>query len=179
MGKEDDRRGWLRRRGGWRMALYAAPLLAFASSQEAWPQQGAQGKPQETRPASEQEAPCGKADFEAVVEEAASTLRDLNAKNRPAFQEKLRLLKEKRGWSHDQFMREAAPFVRDEKIAVFEQQTQELLDAIASMGQEGASAKKPDCALMLELRARMTALVTTQTGKWGYMFNKIETELAR
>ncbi len=121
----------------------------------------------------------GKADFEAVVEEAASTLRDLNAKNRPAFQEKLRLLKDKRKWSHDQFMREAAPFVRDDKIAVFEQQTQELLDAIASMGQEGASAKKPDCALMLELRARMTALVTTQTAKWSYMFNKIETELAK
>lgn len=161
------------------MALYAAPLLALAWAQEAWPQQESQGKTEEARPPGEQEKPCGKADFEAVVEEAASTLRDLNAKNRPAFQEKLRLLKEKRGWSHDQFMREAAPFVRDEKIAVFEQHTEELLDAIASMGQEGASAKKPDCALMLELRARMTALVTTQTAKWGYMFNKIEMELAK
>ena len=35
----------------------------------------------------------------------------------------------------------------------------------------------PDCALLLELRARMKALVDTQTAKWAYMFEKIETEM--
>ena len=53
-----------------------------------------------------------------VVDEAAAALRDLNAKNKPAFQEKLRQLKDKRAWSHDEFLKEAAPFVRDDKIAV-------------------------------------------------------------
>jgi hypothetical protein len=76
-------------------------------------------------------------------------------------------------------MKEAAPFVRDEKIAVFDQSTDELLNAISTMGQEGASAKSPDCALLLELRARMKVLVETQSTKWAYMFGKIESELAK
>lgn len=106
-------------------------------------------------------------------------LRDLNQKNKPAFQEKLRELKDKRGWTHDQFMKEAAPLVRDDKIAVYDQSTEELLSAISSLGQEGADAKAPDCALLLELRARMKLLVDTQTAKWTYMFEKLGAELAR
>ena len=123
------------------------------------------------------ETTCAKSDFEAVVEEAAGSLRELNTKNKPTFQEKLRQLKDKRGWTHEQFLTEAAPFVRDDKIAVYDQSTDELLSAIASMGQEGATAATPDCAVLLELRARMKVLVETQTSKWSYMFGKIETEL--
>lgn len=128
---------------------------------------------------AQEEKPCGRTDFEAVVEEAATGLRDLNTQNKPAFQDKLRQLKTKRAWTHDQFLREAAPFVRDDKIAELDQRIEELLSAIATMGQEGASAKKPDCALLLELRARMKVLVETQTEKWSYMFSKIEQELGR
>ena len=123
------------------------------------------------------EITCAKSDFEAVVEEAAASLRELNTKNKPTFQEKLRQLKDKRGWTHEQFLTEATPFVRDDKIAVYDQSTDELLSAIASMGQEGATAVTPDCAVLLELRARMKVLVDTQTSKWDYMFGKIETEL--
>jgi hypothetical protein len=122
---------------------------------------------------------CGKADFEAVVEEAATGLRDLNTENKPKFQDRLRQLKTKRGWTHGQFMQEAAPFVMDDKITEYDQSIEELLSAIASMGQEGAAAKKPDCALLLELRARMRVLVDTQTAKWAYMFAKIDEELAK
>lgn len=120
---------------------------------------------------------CTKTDFEGVVEQAAGSLRDLNTKNKPLFQEKLRGLKDKRGWTHEQFLTEAAPFVKDEKIEAFDTSTEELLSAIASMGQEGASAKTPDCALLLELRARMKVLVDTQTARWAYMFEKLDTEL--
>lgn len=126
-----------------------------------------------------EDQPCGRADFEAVVEEAASGLRDLNTENKPVFQDKLRQLKIRRAWTHDQFLREAAPFVRDEKIEEMDVAIEELLGAIASMGQEGAAAKKPDCALLLELRARMKVLVETQTAKWTYMFSKIDAELAK
>lgn len=68
--------------------------------------------------------------------------------------------------------------MRDDKTAVFDQSTDELLSAIASMGQEGATSAKPDCAVLLELRARMKVLVDTQTAKWAYMFQKIDAELA-
>jgi hypothetical protein len=124
-------------------------------------------------------AQCAKADFEAVVDEAAAALRDLNFKNKPAFQEKLRELKDKRGWTHDQFLQEATPFVRDDKIAVFDQDSERLLSDISAQGQEGAEAKTPDCALLLELRARMKVLVETQTAKWAYMFQKLDAALAQ
>ena len=120
---------------------------------------------------------CTKADFEAVVDNAAAALRGLNMKNKPAFQEKLRALREKRGWSHDAFLKEAAPFVRDEQIAVFDQQSERLLSDISTMGQEGADAETPDCALLLELRTRMKVLVETQKAKWTYMFQKLDTAL--
>jgi hypothetical protein len=126
------------------------------------------------------EAPlsCSKEDFESVVEQAAGSLRDLNAQNRPQFQEKLRALKDKRHWNHDEFMEKAKPFVKDDKTTVYDQTTDELLSAIASMGQEGAAAEKPDCNRMTELRSRMKSLVETQTAKWTYMFQKLDAELA-
>jgi len=127
-------------------------------------------------PAAQQ---CAKAEFEDVVDEAAASLRDLNMKNKPAFQEKLRELKDKRGWTHDQFLKEAAPYVRDAKIAVFDQDSDRLLSDISSLGQEGADAKTPDCALLLELRARMKVLVDTQTAKWTYMFEKLDAALGQ
>jgi hypothetical protein len=122
---------------------------------------------------------CTKAEFEVVVDDAAAALRDLNMKNKPDFQEKLRQLKDKRGWSHDQFLTEAAPFVRDDKIAVFDQQSERLLLDISSQGQEGADAKTPDCALLQDLQGRMKVLVETQTAKWAYMFQKLDAALAK
>jgi hypothetical protein len=120
---------------------------------------------------------CARADFEVVVETAAAALRDLNLKHKPAFQEKLRNLKEKRGWTHDQFLKEAAPLVRDDEIAGYERTTEDLLDTIANLGQEGSAAKTPDCRMLVQLQEHMKQLVATQTAKWDYMFAKVETEL--
>ncbi len=124
-------------------------------------------------------AACTRGDFEAVVDEAAAALRDLNQKHRPDFQEKLRQLKEKRGWSHDEFMKEAVSYVKDEKIEVYDRSSNELLDKISTMGQEGAVAKTPDCAVLQDLRGRMAKLVETQTAKWTYMFDKLGAELEK
>ena len=143
-------------------ALLALPLTSAALAQEgAW------------------EQACAKSDFETVVDQTAAALRDLTSKNKPAFQEKLRLLKDKRGWSQDQFMKEATPFVRDEKIAVYDRDSERLLDDISSLGQEGAEAKTPDCALLNSLRAQMNELVEKQNAKWSYMFQKLDTALAK
>ncbi len=124
-------------------------------------------------------ATCTKAEFETVVDEAAAALRDLNAQNKPAFQDKLRQLKDKRGWSQDQFLKEAAPYVKDEQIEIFDTTSNELLAQISSMGQEGSTAKTPDCAMLSELHAHMNVLVSTQTTKWTYMFGKLDVELGK
>ena len=125
------------------------------------------------------QAPCSKTDFEAVVDEAAGALRGLAQQNTPPFQAKLRKLKTKRGWSDDQFLKEAEPLVRDEKIAEFDDKSADLLARITGAGQSGASGEAPDCTLLAGLRASMAALVETQKAKWTYMFDKIEGELRK
>ena len=133
-------------------------------------------------PASAQAQPqsqqCGKPEFEAVVETAATSLRDLSAKNKPAFQDRLRALKERRGWNTEQFMKEAAVFVQDDKIDDLDRRSGDLLGRINAMGEAGASAKTPDCKLLSELRATMKALVDAQVEKWAYMFGKLDKALA-
>ncbi len=127
--------------------------------------------------AAQAQGSCSKADFEAVVDEAAAALRDLNAKHKPEFQERLRQLKTRRGWDHDTFMREAAPFVQDDRITEFDQQSSDFLARISSLGAEGAAASMPDCKLLVEVQANMKGLVEAQKAKWSYMFDKLGREL--
>ncbi|MEO1280421.1 MAG: hypothetical protein AAFV69_01665 [Pseudomonadota bacterium] len=121
---------------------------------------------------------CARGDFEAVVDEAGSALRSLNSANKPRFQAKLRELKDKRAWSHEAFLKNAATYVRDEKTNVFDASSQQLLAEIAELGQEGSEAAEPDCKLLMGLRERMMKLVSAQKEKWAYMFGKIEKALS-
>ena len=125
-------------------------------------------------PAAGQPAQCKKADFEGVVESAAAALRDLHQRNTPGFQDKLRLLRERRKWSPEEFMEKAAPFVQDERIAEYDQRSNDLLIRLNSIGEAGSSSALPDCKLLEEIRATMKALIDTQIEKWAYMFAKIE-----
>lgn len=120
---------------------------------------------------------CSRRDFEQVVDDAAAALRDLNAKNRPTFQDKLRALKDKRGWSTEQFLVEATTYVQDEKIGEFDQTSAELLARINSMGAEGSASASPDCKLLSDVNTAMKELVAAQRAKWTYMFSKLETAL--
>jgi hypothetical protein len=125
------------------------------------------------------QAACNKADFEAVVDEAAAALRTLNHQNTPQFQARLRQLKDKRGWSHEEFLVAAAPFVRDEAITGFDQKSEDFLARITQGGQSQATAASLNCALLIELRASLAQLVETQKTKWAYMFDKINAELRK
>jgi hypothetical protein len=127
---------------------------------------------------------CTKTEFEAVVDEAGEALRNLNQEKKPDFQDRLRQLKDKRGWSHDEFLKAAAPFVKDDQIDVYDTKSNELLENISLMGQDSAAAtplgsQTPDCAVLLELRAQMKVLVETQNAKWAYMFGKLDGELQK
>ena len=141
----------------------AALLACSAAGPKAWAQAEA----------------CTKAEFETVVNEAGAALRDLNRQNTPAFQAKLRDLKDKRGWSNDEFLKQAEPFVRDPEIIAYDQKSEGLLNRITGAGQQGSSAGAPDCGLLAELRAAMKELVETQKAKWVHMFGKINGALAK
>lgn len=122
---------------------------------------------------------CERADFERVVEQAATALKDLNQANKPAFQAKLGELKAKRGWTHDQFITEAAPLVQDPTIADYDSRSAALLEKLEAGGEKGASARSPDCALLTELTATLGTLLEVQKAKWTYMMGRIEAEMRK
>jgi hypothetical protein len=125
-------------------------------------------------------AACAKADFEAVVNAAGAALRDLAQQNTPVFQAKLRQLKDKRSWSNDEFLKQAEPLVRDEKIAGYDKKSEELVARITGGGTQGETpAAGPDCALLTDLQTALKTLVETQKVKWAHMLAKIEKELAK
>ena len=117
---------------------------------------------------------CARADFEAVVDQASSTLVELTQTNTPSFQDRLRQLKTKRGWTNEQLVREGAPFVRDDVVRAFDERSEGLLMKINSQGGTGA-----DCGVLTDLRATLAELIQTQTRKWAHMFEKIDQELAK
>jgi hypothetical protein len=170
---------WLGRRrqsiGGGVAVVALAGLTVFAASAPA--QEGVQ--PTVPPPPASNAPPvaCTKADFETVVDQSAAALRDLNIQNRPRFQEKLRALRAKMAWTEDQFLKEAVPYVKDDQIDTYDRKTNELLNLIASMGDEGTASPTPDCGLYQVLRGHMSQLVETQNAKWAYMFRKIDAAL--
>ncbi|MCB1546829.1 MAG: hypothetical protein KDJ41_03140 [Hyphomicrobiaceae bacterium] len=128
---------------------------------------------------SPQAQKCSRAEFEAVVDAAGASLRALTQKMKPRFQEKLRKLRDKHRWTHEQFMEKAVPYVRDPEIARFDRTTADLLASITSLGEEGAAQKQENCVLLQTLRGHMDSLMRTTEAKWAYMFAKIDKELAR
>lgn len=131
-------------------------------------------------PASAQRDPgCTREAFESAVGQSAAALRDLTGQNRPLFQSRLRALKDKRGWGHDEFLREAAPIVQDQRTEAFDKESSTLLETIQRMGAEGSAAPTPDCAALAKLKDAMQALVDAQRGKWAYLIEKVERELGQ
>jgi hypothetical protein len=125
-------------------------------------------------------APCAKSDFEAVVNAAGAALRDLTQQNTPQFQAKLRQLKDKRSWSNDEFMKQAEPLVRDEKVAGYDKTSEELVARISGGGSQPVSeSAAPDCTLLTSLQADLKLLVETQQAKWAHMLAKVDEELAK
>lgn len=122
---------------------------------------------------------CERTDFERVVEEAALALRDVNLANKPVLQARLAELKQKRGWSNDQFIEKAAPLVQDQKISDYDTRSSTLLDRLQNGGQEGAAARVPDCALLAELKEALKTLIEVQKEKWAYMLGRIDDELKK
>ncbi len=120
---------------------------------------------------------CARSDFESVVDDAGQVLRQLTQKHSPPFQAKLRALKDRRGWTHDQFVSEGMRFVRDDKITALEERSGQLLAKINGSGAEGAGSV--DCTLLEALKSDMSALVSIQVEKWDYMFTTIDAELAK
>lgn len=121
-------------------------------------------------------AACAKDDFAAVVDQSGQVLRALAAENKAPFQDKLRQLKQKNGWTDQQFLTEARPYVVDDRIKALDEEANGLLTGIATLG-DTSGAKQPDCTVLDSLKGNLAMLVDVVKAKWRYMDEKIDAAL--
>ena len=130
---------------------------------------------------------CGREAFAGVVSQANAELSTMNDANKRLFQEKLQLLKARAGWSEADFVAQATPYVRDERIAAFNAENQALLGRVSELGAPGQSVASlagvaPSftastdnrCAMLDTLRRLMAGLVENSRAKWAYMTGKLD-----
>lgn len=136
--------------------------------------------------AAEIPAKCDQAAFAAVVSEAGAQLTAMNDANKTRFQNRLQSLKSRENWSDADFVVKATPFVKDERIAAFDEGSKALLAKVPQLGGatpvlasagalpgvDNQEAKR--CAMLGELRGLMTQVIDNTRAKWAYMLGKVE-----
>ena len=116
---------------------------------------------------------CAREDFAQAVDRAGVALRQLNADNEPRVKAKLRQLKEARGWPDAGFEEKAYEVLQDERMAALDQQANDLLAKIDTLGTVEPSGE-PDCSKLQELTATSLELQATVKTKTAYTLAKLD-----
>jgi hypothetical protein len=120
---------------------------------------------------------CDRAAFSATVTAVGTTLNGVNDANKKTFQEKLLKLKAKEGWPDSLYITQAAHFVKDEQIAVYDATGAVLMTQISQLSGGDAASDGKRCALLADLKKYTDLLVANAVAKWTYMQNKIDQAL--
>ena len=135
---------------------------------------------------------CEREAFTGLVDQAKAELTALNTTNKQLFQAKLQVLKDSRGWSDKELVANATPFVRDETIAAFDDETKALLAripelnvrpsrSVASLAGAVPSANaalEKRCAAIERLQGILGKVVESTRAKWAYMIGKLDVAIA-
>lgn len=116
---------------------------------------------------------CTREDFARAVDGAGEALRRLNAENTPRVQAKLQLLKSAKGWPDAGFEERAARALRDERLAGFDTQANDLMAKIDTLGTVD-TAGDLDCSRLEALTAASLELQATVKAKTGYTLSKLD-----
>jgi hypothetical protein len=132
---------------------------------------------------------CGREALAAIVNQASTELIAMNDANKKQLQEKLQQLRAKSGWSEAEFVTQATPFIKDDRIAGYDAEHNALLAKVPEIGAVGSVASLASsapavsigagrsCALVTELRQLMSAVVENSRAKWTYVFGKLDAAL--
>jgi hypothetical protein len=122
-------------------------------------------------------ATCTADDFAAAVDRSGVALRNFNEGALPKLQEKLKQLKERRGWSDAEFEEKGLGNLRDARSSQFDNDAEELIVKIDTLGRPPPD-KAPDCSKLTELDAASLELLAVMKAKSAYVLSKVDTALA-
>ena len=118
-------------------------------------------------------AACTAEQFAAAVDKSGAQLRAFNGEALPKLQEKLKQLKEKKGWDEEK----ALGAVRDDRTGKLDEQAEDLIVKIDQLGRPPEQGE-PDCAKLAELEAAGLELLAVMKAKSTYMLAKLDSAIA-
>ncbi len=122
-------------------------------------------------------ATCTPEDFAAAVDKSGAALRAYNAEALPKLKDKLKLLKDKRGWDDAAYEEKALEDLRDDHTAQLDADAEDLILKIDTLGR--APSEPPlDCAKLAELDAAGLELLAVMKAKSAYMLTKLDAAIA-
>ncbi len=122
-------------------------------------------------------ASCTAEDFAAAVDRSGAALRAFNAEALPKLKDKLKLLKDKRGWEDAGYEEKALEDLRDERTAKLDTDAEDLIVRIDTLGR-APSTPPLDCAKLTELEAAGLELLAVMKAKSAYTLTKLDTAIA-
>ena len=118
---------------------------------------------------------CDRDHLSKAVAAVSSKLEKMKSVYAEAFQQKLRQLKKQKRWSDQEFIKNAATFVKNEKIEAYDAQNKELMASIAALGGNDTQTKKqPDCVMLVQLNSRLLKNGQKYPGKMGLYVCTVE-----
>jgi len=122
-------------------------------------------------------APCTADDFAAAVDSSGAALRSFNAEALPPLKDRLRQLKDKKGWGEAGFEEKALKSVRDKRTAEYDAKAEALIVKIDKLGRP-PSEQVPDCSKLAELKAAGLELLAVMKAKSAYTLAKLDAAIA-
>lgn len=122
-------------------------------------------------------ATCTADDFAAAVDKSGAALRAFNAEALPKLQDKLKQLKEKRGWAGADDEEKALAAVRDERTAKLDTDAEDLIIKIDTLGRPPEKGP-PDCSKLAELEAAGLELLAVMKAKSNHTLAKLDAAIA-
>jgi hypothetical protein len=123
-------------------------------------------------------ASCTAEDFAAAVDRSGVALRAFNAEAMPRLRDKLKELKEKKGWDDLDYEERGLGEVRDAHSAELDADAEDLITKIDTLGRPDPG-RPPDCAKLTALDAAGLELLAVMKAKSNYTISKLDTEIAQ
>jgi hypothetical protein len=123
-------------------------------------------------------ASCTADDFAAAVDRSGVALRAFNAGAMPKLRDKLKELKDKKGWGDLDYEERGLGEVRDAHSAELDADAEDLITKIDTLGRP-APNRPPDCAKLAELDAAGLELLAVMKAKSDYTLAKLDKEIAQ
>jgi hypothetical protein len=122
-------------------------------------------------------AACKAEDFAVAVDKSGAALRAFNAEALPKLQDKLKQLKEKKGWSDSEYEEKASTAIRDERMSKLDAEAEDLIIKIDQLGRP-EEAGPIDCAKLTELEAAGLELLAVMKAKSTYTLSRLDAAIA-